>query len=99
MKAEGSRQMAKDPGKGYKIKATVVDKKGPCNAGHEIGDSFDISCYDCGGLCGWMYHDIFPDLQVFQFGGVLPWWPGDEVYATCKDPNVQVTVRLVRSKR
>jgi len=30
-------------------------------------------------MCGWLYHDIFPSLQTFQFGGSLPWWAGDSI--------------------
>ena len=68
--------MAKDPGFGYKVKATVISAKGTCSAGHKEGDTFDISCHNPDGLCGFFYHDIFPTLSTFQFGGNLPWWEG-----------------------
>ncbi len=28
--------MAKDPGAGYRVTATVVEVKGDCNAGHQV---------------------------------------------------------------
>lgn len=91
--------MAKDPGVGYRITATVVEVKGVCGAGHQAGDRFGMSCHDSGGLCGFFYHDLFPDLQTFQFGGRLPWWQGDVMEAQCPDPANQVTLRLERSPR
>jgi uncharacterized repeat protein (TIGR04076 family) len=67
------RCMAKDPELGYKMVATVVDVKGKCSVGHKVGDSFEISCHNPAGLCGFFYHNIFPSLQTFQFGANMPW--------------------------
>ncbi len=91
--------MAEDPKIGYRVTATVTGVKGKCNAGHREGDSFEISCHDPAGLCGFYYHNIFPDLQTFQFGGNLPWWQGDVIDIACPDPVNLVTIRLQRSKR
>ena len=91
--------MAKDPEIGYKIIATITGSEGTCGAGHEIGDSFEISCHNPADLCGWFYHDIFPSLQTFQFGGSLPWWEDDNISLQCPDRHNLVTVKLERSKR
>ncbi len=91
--------MAQDPGMGYKVTATVVEAKGSCSAGHRAGDTFEISCHDPGGLCGFFYHNIFPDLQTFQFGGALPWWEGDVIRVQCPDTANLVTLELERRKR
>ena len=91
--------MAKDPGIGYKVVATVISVKGDCSAGHEAGGSFEISCHNPGGLCGFFYHDIFPTLSTFQFGGNLPWWEGDTIEIQCSDSHNLVTLKLERSKR
>ncbi len=34
-----------DSGFGKKIKAEIIGLKGQCNAGHKVGDTFNISCY------------------------------------------------------
>jgi uncharacterized repeat protein (TIGR04076 family) len=47
--------MPKEPGLGYKIMATVTGVKGECGAGHRVGDSFEISCHNPAGLCGFFY--------------------------------------------
>lgn len=91
--------MAKDPGFGYRVKATVTGVKGRCNAGHAVGESFEISCHDPAGLCGFFYHDLFPNLSTFQFGGAMPWWKGDAIDVQCPDPANLVTLRLARTKR
>lgn len=91
--------MAQDPGVGYKVLATVAGVKGKCNAGHAEGETLEISCHNPGGLCGFFYHSIFPDLETFQFGGNLPWWGGETIELLCPDPYNLVTLRLERSKR
>jgi uncharacterized repeat protein (TIGR04076 family) len=91
--------MANDPGIGSKITARVTAIKGACDAGHRIGDSFEISCFNTGGLCGFFYHALYPDLQTFQFGGKLPWWEGDVLEVVCPDRGNQITVLLERSER
>lgn len=91
--------MAKDPGIGNKVIARIISVKGKCNAGHRVGDSFEISCHNPGGLCGFFYHDIFPSLCTFQFGGNLPWWEGNTIQLQCPDSYNLVTAELVRSER
>lgn len=91
--------MAQDPGIGYKVVGTITGVKGECSAGHRTGESFEISCHNPAGLCGYFYHDIFPGLSTFQFGGRLPWWEGDVIEVQCPDAGNLVTMKLVRSKR
>ncbi|MBW1776609.1 MAG: TIGR04076 family protein [Deltaproteobacteria bacterium] len=91
--------MATDPGIGYRVVATVKSLKGECSAGHRVGERFEISCHDPAGLCGFFYHDVFPSLYTFQFGGAMPWWNGDVIEAVCPDPHNQVTIQLEGFKR
>jgi len=91
--------MATEPGIGKKVLLTVKSVKGDCSAGHQSGESFEISCHNPGGLCGFFYHDIFPSLSTFQFGGNLPWWEGDEIELQCPDSANLVTITLKRSER
>ena len=81
------------------LKAEVMDVRGECSAGHKEGDTFEISCHNPGGLCGFFYHDIFPSLSTFQFGGNLPWWEGDKIQVECSDKDNLVTLKLERKKR
>jgi hypothetical protein len=52
------KKMATNPGIGKKVMATITGVKGECSAGHRVGDAFEISFHDPGGLCGFFYHDI-----------------------------------------
>ena len=91
--------MAKDPGIGNKIVATIKSVKGDCNAGHEKGDTFEISCFDSGGLCGFFYHDIYPTLSTLQFGGKFPWCHGNVIELRCPDRSNLVTMLLETFER
>lgn len=91
--------MVKDPGIGYKITATITGVKGNCSAGHEVGETFEISCYNGRELCGWFYNAIYANLQTFQFGGKLPWWQGDTTQVQCPDSYNLVTLKLEREER
>ena len=91
--------MALDPKVGQKVIGEIMSVKGTCSAGHKAGETFEISCHNPAGLCGWFYHDIFPNLMTFQFGGGLPWWQGDTIQVQCPDSYNLVTMKLTRSKR
>jgi len=85
--------MAKDPGISLRAIGEVINVKGKCSAGHYAGELIDLSCYDSGGFCGFFYHDIFPMLSTFQFGGNMPWWEGDEIILPCPDQENQVSLK------
>lgn len=80
--------------------AKVVTKKGVCNAGHKVGDEFEINTHKTGGICGYCYHDLFPVLMTLVMGGKVPWFKDtDEFTYECPDKTNQVTFRIVRRKQ
>ena len=85
-----------DPSVGNKIFGTVIGVKGKCNASHEVGDKFELSCYQSDGLCGFFYHFLFPRLSVMQFGGKFPWWTeGQNIFEVeCPDRKNVVSLQL-----
>ena len=86
--------MAEHPPEFKPFNAEILEVKGDCSAGHKVGDKFQISCYDSGGLCGFFYHDIFPSLSVMQFGGKYPCAKADKMTFECVDKANQVTIRV-----
>lgn len=78
------------------MNAKIISVKGQCNAGHKAGDKLHVGCWDTGGLCGFFYHDIFPNLTVMQFGGEFPWGSADELVLECPDRENAVTIKLNR---
>jgi uncharacterized repeat protein (TIGR04076 family) len=88
--------MAKQPEDIPTLEAEVLSVKGTCSAGHQVGDTLEIGCWDTGGLCGFFYHDIFPNLSVLQFGGKYPWCSADALTLECPDRENAVTLRIRR---
>jgi uncharacterized repeat protein (TIGR04076 family) len=86
---------APDDTVGLKFKATVTSVQGICRANHKVGQQFEFNTYDCGGLCGSFYHDLYPYLLGLQYGAEFPWW-GDQkiVEIDCPDPYNRLIVRL-----
>ena len=82
---------------GFRVfEAEVISVAGSCGAGHKKGDRFRMSCWDAGGLCGFFYHHIFPDLNVLQFDGTLP-WAGEKTHTVqCPDRHNEVTLVIHR---
>ena len=88
--------MAVQPTDMKPMNAEILSVKGECNAGHKAGDKLQVGCWDTGGLCGFFYHDIFPNLNVMQFGGEFPWGSADELVLECPDRENLVTIKLNR---
>ena len=84
-----------------KVVATVKAVKGNCSWGHEVGDTFEISCHDTAGLCGFFYHDIFAHLTMLEIDGGFPvqWGDPDTVTLECPDLMNIVTLELKRVKK
>ena len=82
---------------GHKITGEIVGIKGSCGWGHKVGDSFEVSCHNTAGVCGFLYHEMFPDLQMLQFGGTWPWGADANVKEVeCPDRHNIVSLRLTR---
>jgi uncharacterized repeat protein (TIGR04076 family) len=88
--------MALNPPGVTPLSAEVLSVKRECSAGHKAGDRIELSCWDSGGLCGYFYHDIFPNLSVLQFGGRYPWGEPDELILECPDRHNLVTLKIRR---
>lgn len=85
---------------GFRVVGNIKALKGTCNAGHKVGDTIELSAHNTGGLCGFLYHDIFPYIIMLQFGGGFPpqWGDPDRVELDCMDKWNLVTIELRRIK-
>jgi uncharacterized repeat protein (TIGR04076 family) len=90
--------MAEVKGIGYRVTGTIKAVKGTCSAGHKAGDVIELSGHNTGGVCGFLYHDIFPYVVMLQFGGGFPveWGNPDVVELDCMDKMNAVTIELRR---
>jgi uncharacterized repeat protein (TIGR04076 family) len=84
----------------YRVVGIIKNVKGSCSVGHKIGDQFELSGHDTGGLCGFFYHSIFPYIIMLQFGGHFPseWGDPDVIELDCMDKVNLVTIELRRIK-
>ncbi len=87
-----------EPSVGFRVEAEVLSVKGHCSYGHKPGDKFDVSGYNASGLCGFLYHDLFPYVVMLQFGGGFPagWGNPEIVERECMDLANAVKIRLRR---
>jgi uncharacterized repeat protein (TIGR04076 family) len=84
---------------GYRVVGTILEVKGECHAGHKVGDTIELSGHHTGGLCGFFYHDIFPDILMLQFGATYPekWMREKDVrLRECLDKHNLVRIELRR---
>ena len=51
-----------------RIIARVISQKGTCDAGHEVGDEFEIGQTTPDGMCSWAFYTIFPFAEPLEFG-------------------------------
>ena len=86
---------------GNRVIGTIKAVKGTCSAGYKVGDQLELSGHSSGGLCGFLYHDIFPYVIMLQFGGGFPpeWGDPDVVEVDCMDKANAVTIELHRIKK
>ena len=95
-----------------KLSAKVTGVKGFCNAGHEVGEEYDVSLYEKGEwtakdrkvgkaprICGLLYNALYPYITTLQFGGEFPWLEDKDVfYMNCPDPINTVSIEIRRSR-
>ena len=86
------------PHVGHRVVGTIKAVKGNCSWGHKVGDTVEVSAHDTAGLCGFLYHDIFPYVVMLQFGGGFPaaWGGPDSVELECMDRWNAVKIELRR---
>ncbi len=83
---------------GYRVIGTIKGVKGTCSVGHKVGDQMELSLHNTGGLCGALYHDVFPYVVMLQMGGSFPaeWGDQDVIELDCMDKYNAVTIQLKR---
>lgn len=82
-----------------RLVASVTSQKGTCEAGHKIGDKFDVSGLTPRGMCPYAFYTMFPFLVTLQNDGSFPWEKDpDKSSVACPDPENPVVFELRRSR-
>ena len=81
----------------YVVKARVVSQKGHCEAGHKVGDEYEIDDSVPAGMCSWAFFAIFPFVTALKSGGSFPWEKNkDKATVVCPDPTNPAVFELTR---
>ena len=88
----------------FRVVLKITSVKGKCNAGHQVGQEFDLSkpftlgiTEDGRALCPSAFHAAFPAWRVLRFGGAAPWEEDKDRYlVACPDPLNPLIMELRR---
>ena len=80
-----------------KVRVRVVNQKGTCALGHQVGDQWVITDKTPEGICLSAFDVLYPNLRVLGFGGSFPWEADPDVSTlVCPDPANPVVFELRR---
>jgi len=84
----------------YRVFIEVLGIEKNCMWGHTAGDRHEIDPFNVGGICGYLYWEIYSFINLLYTGGGMP-WEGDKniIHGTCPDPFDLLSYRLIREKR
>ena len=84
---------------GYRVIGKIVSIRGHCDFGQKVGQEFELSSQSTGGICAYLYYNIYPYVMTLQFGGKFPEsWGGERMEFTCPDIINQVRIQLRREE-
>jgi len=84
----------------YRVFIEVLGIEKNCMWGHKVGDTHEIDPFNVGGICGYLYWEIYCFINLLYTGGGMP-WEGDKniIHGTCPDSYDLLSYRLIREKR
>ncbi|MCP4713557.1 MAG: TIGR04076 family protein [Deltaproteobacteria bacterium] len=84
----------------YRITLETISVANKCTWGHTPDQRLELDCFNIGGVCGFMYWEIYQYVNVLLAGGSMAWESEpDIIHGCCPDPFNQVTYRLIREER
>jgi uncharacterized repeat protein (TIGR04076 family) len=85
--------------KTYKVRIRVISQKGTCKYGMKMGDEWIVDGLVPGGVCLGAWHNIYPNLRLLRYGGIMPQYPDpDIINVICPDIENPVIFELKRLK-
>jgi len=85
-------------GEGRKVIGRIISIRGHCTYGQKVGDEFELTAQSTGGLCPYLYYNLYPYIMTYQFGGTYPdtmtGWTGERMEFICPDIINQVRIQL-----
>ncbi len=85
--------------KTYKVRIRVISQKGTCKYGMKVGAEWVVDGLVPGGICLGAWHNIYPNLRLLRYGGIMPQYPDpDVIKVVCPDIENPVIFELKRLK-
>jgi uncharacterized repeat protein (TIGR04076 family) len=85
---------------GRRIVVEVIDIAGNCFYGHSTGDKIEIDPFQVNGMCGLLYHQLYPYMHVL-LSGATPAWATvpHSITGECPDIYNRLSFRMSLEKR
>ena len=84
----------------YRVYLEIINIANFCFWDHKEGQRIEVDPFNIGGVCGFMYWEIYHFINLLFSGGSLPWEAEENIiHGCCPDVFNQLTYRLVREKR
>jgi uncharacterized repeat protein (TIGR04076 family) len=83
----------------YKVRIRVISQKGICKYGMKFNDEWVVDGLIPGGICLGARHNIYPNLRLLRYGGIMPQYHDpDVINVICPDIENPVIFELKRLK-
>ena len=80
-----------------KVRIRVINQKGTCKYCMKVGAEWVVDGLVPGGICLGAWHNIYPNLRLLRYGGVMPQYPDpDVINVVCPDIDNPVIFELCR---
>lgn len=80
-----------------KVRIRVISQKGTCKYCMKVGAEWVVDGLVPGGICLGAWHNIYPNLRLLRYGGVMPQYPDpDVINVVCPDIDNPVIFELCR---
>ncbi len=84
----------------YRVYLEIISIANFCFWDHKEGQRLEVDPFNIGGVCGFMYWELYHFINLLLSGGSLPWEAEENIiHGCCPDVFNQVTYRLMREER
>lgn len=83
--------------KAKKVHIRVISQKGTCKYNIKLGDEWIVDGITPAGICLGARHNIYPNLRLLRYGGIMPQYPDpDVIKVVCPDIDNPIIFELRR---
>jgi len=80
-----------------RVRIRIISQKGKCKYNLKVGDEWTVGGLIPGVICLGAWHNIYPNLRLLRYGGIMPQYPDpDVINVVCPDIENPVIFELRR---